>query len=169
MANQLPSFIDSLPRYHWAIIIGPKSDDPKDLGRRLHAKEKITFGSGGAESAWEFEERPISMAPTAMILVRVLFGKVANLKRVEKVLRSTPVRGAEPEWNCVYWVQEALQGLQADDKALGTAVIDWMTVRDAAMRYVEDKVAQHRFDGEKEFDNSKVPTWSLIDQTETFP
>lgn len=107
------------------------------------------------------------MAATAMILVRVLVGKVANTERLCSVLRSTNVKGNQPGWNCVVWVEEALQGLKEDGKALGTSKIDWTSVRDTAMRYVEQKKQQHRFDGKKVFDMSKVATWDLLEGKET--
>ncbi|EGP83554.1 uncharacterized protein MYCGRDRAFT_96713 [Zymoseptoria tritici IPO323] len=163
---QMPGLED---KYHWGIIVGPKSDASDAQGRRFHAKEQMTINDGRAESSWQFEERAISMAPTAMILVRVVVGKVANTKRMQDVLESTPIRGAEPGWNCVAWVQEALERLQADGKALGTSATDWKSVRDAAMNYVEHKKAQHRFDGNGQFDNTKVPTWDLIEGVEVFP
>ncbi|KAF4509389.1 hypothetical protein G6O67_003565 [Ophiocordyceps sinensis] len=38
-----------------------------------------------------------------------------------------PIRGGQPGWNCVEWVREALQMIQMDRKAIGTAVVDWPT------------------------------------------
>jgi len=109
------------------------------------------------------------MAPTAMILVRILVGKVASTKRLESVLRSTSIKGAQPGWNCVVCVKEALQGLEEDGKALGTSITDWTSVRNAVMRYVERKIAQHRFDGKAKFDLSKVATWNILESQELNP
>lgn len=73
------------------------------------------------QSLWEFEERKISMAPTAMVLVRVIVGKVANATRLESTLRSTPIKGGQPGWNCVVWAKDALEALEKDGRALGTS------------------------------------------------
>ena len=71
-------------------------------------------------------------------------------------------------WNCVDWIKEGLDAL-ASTGALGTSIIDWQTVRDATISYVEKKKAQHRFDGQaatRRFDSSKVPTYNLLDKSE---
>ena len=57
-----------------------------------------------------------------MILVRILIGKVENIDRLVSVLQSVPVKGDEPGWNCVKWVEDALKGLEGDGRALGTSV-----------------------------------------------
>jgi hypothetical protein len=45
---------------------------------------------------------------------------------------------------------------------LGTGSTDWQYVRDTVMWYIEDKKAGHRFDGQGNFDMTKVPTWDLL-------
>lgn len=97
---------------------------------RYHVKERLKE-SGGSE--WLFEERSTPLAPTNMLLVRVIIGKVKNNERLVNVLRTTPIRQGDSSWNCVVWVKEALEGLKADGKALGTCVIEWNRVRDGAM------------------------------------
>ncbi|TKA64707.1 hypothetical protein B0A55_10094 [Friedmanniomyces simplex] len=156
-------------KYHWAIIVGPKIIVPESEGRRFHAREKMTPVDETIKWIWGFEECTTTMDPTQMILARVLIGKIANTKRLESVLRSTPVRAAKPGWNCVEWVKEALQGLNEDGKALGTSVMDWESVRDAAMGYVASKIAQHRFDRKGTFDMLKVATWDLLEGKESIP
>lgn len=120
-------------------------------------------------SLWEFEERDISMAQTAMVLVRVVVGKVANVTRLVSTIRSTPLNGDQPGWNCVEWVKDALEALKKDGRALGTSNTDWSAVRDTAMHYVEGKKAQHRFDGKGNFDMSKVATWDMLEGMELIP
>ncbi|KAI0426084.1 hypothetical protein F5Y09DRAFT_334430 [Xylaria sp. FL1042] len=44
--------------YHWALIVGPKTESENSRG-----------------SVWEYEERTISMATTSMLLVRIMVGK----------------------------------------------------------------------------------------------
>lgn len=84
---------------------------------RYHAKERLKK-SGGSE--WLFEERSTPLAPTNMLLVRVIIGKVENNERLVSVLRTTPIRQGDPSWNCVGWVKEALDRLKVDGKALGS-------------------------------------------------
>lgn len=104
-----------------------------------------------------------------MILARILVGKVANTERLNSVLKSTGIKATQPGWNCVVWVKEALQGLEEDGKALGTSKTNWTSVRDAAMRYVEQKNAQGRFNGKGKFDRSKVATWDMLEGKEAIP
>ncbi|KJZ76624.1 hypothetical protein HIM_03960 [Hirsutella minnesotensis 3608] len=166
----LATMPDGEDRYHWALIIGPKSEGADARGTKVHAKERLVIAEGKSHSVWELEESQIELAPTGMILVRVLVAKVKNRKRLVSILQSVPVRGGQPGWNCVGWVKEALELAQKDGKALRTAVVDWQTVRDAAMRYALDKEAAHRFDGKAEpgeFNMAKVPTWNLLKGSES--
>ncbi|EQK97991.1 hypothetical protein OCS_06296 [Ophiocordyceps sinensis CO18] len=168
-ASMMPGGED---RYHWALILGPKFEDDEARGKRFHAKESLSFEQGQRRTVWAFEEREIGMAPTAMILVRILVAKVKNRDRLISVVRGVPIRGGQPGWNCVEWVREALQMIQMDRKAIGTAVVDWPTVRDASLRYVMEKEADHRFDGQAApglYDTEKVPTWTLLEGSESIP
>lgn len=105
-----------------------------------------------------------------MLLVRIMIGKVADMDRLIAAFENTPIRGGQPgydQWNCVAWIQEALELAQRDGKALGAAVTDWGSVRDTAMWYVEKKKNEHRFDGQAHFDQSKAPTWDILEKRET--
>ncbi|KAF5648496.1 uncharacterized protein FTJAE_1329 [Fusarium tjaetaba] len=155
--------------YHWALLVGPKAEDGDTRGKRFHAKERIYSGT---QSVWEFSEQETGTASTLMILVRIQIAKVKSLKKLGATLRSVPVRGVQPGWNCVEWVKEAVAALQNNKDALGTAVLDWTTVRDTAMWYVEQKALQHRFDGQAapgQFDTSRVSTYSLLERKELVP
>lgn len=145
------------------MIVGPKVEEEGGIGVRYHAKERPKLGGG---SEWHFEERESPLAPTSMLLVRVMVGKVADGNQLVESLRSTPIRQAQPGWNCVSWVKEALEKLKADTKALGTSVIEWERVRSEAMGYCQRKKDQHRFDGQGNFDMSKVPTFDLMERKE---
>lgn len=126
----------------------------------------MTFVDGQPRSAWVFERVSITMAPTMMLLIRVLIAKVASKKRLESVLDSTAIKGGQPGWNCVWWVREALEGLSRDGRALGASVTSWESVRNTAMRYVEAKKAQHRFDGKGGHDMTQAATWDLLEDKE---
>lgn len=132
----------------------------------------MTTVNGRTQSRWVFEERDIGMNPTAMILVRVIIGKVANVDRVASVLREVPVRDNQSGWNCVWWLREALEMLRADGKALSggrsssaAAAAAWEEAGEAAMGFVRRKEREHRFDGKAApgwFDMSRVATFDLL-------
>lgn len=121
------------------------------------------------QSVWAFEERETGMGQTAMILVRVMVAKVESNERTKAILRGVPMKGGEPGWNCVVWVQDALEELHRDSKALGTSISSWETIRDAAMQYVDRKKREHRFDDQGSVKSSLVPTWDLLAGKETIP
>lgn len=144
--------------------MGPKlEDDSRHRGLRFHAKERVT--SSGTE--WFFEERDVPLAPTGMLLVRIMIGKIENKARVIRLLRNNPIKQGRPGWNCVVWVEEALEALKADGKAMGTSILEWERIRDGAMNYCQRKKDQHRFDGQGSYDVSKAPTYDLIQGKET--
>ncbi|PIG69458.1 hypothetical protein AARAC_005227 [Aspergillus arachidicola] len=133
------------------------------MGVRYHAKERPKAGGG---SEWHFEERECPLAPTNMLLVRIVVGKVPDGSRLVQILRSTPIRQGQAGWNCISWVKEALESLDADAKALGTSVTRWDKVRNEAMGYCQKKKDQPRFDGQGNFDMRKVPTYDLMELKE---
>jgi len=156
-------------KYHWSFIIGPKNESNSATGRRCHAKETMQNVAGAVQNIWAFEDRQISLLPTSAILVRIIIGKVADEARLREAFAKTPIRAGSQGyegWNCVSWAQEALSWAAHDSKALGSCRIDWTHVKDTAMWYVEKKATEHRFDGEGQFDQSKVPTWDAIEGKE---
>lgn len=155
--------------YHWALLTGPKNEADDAVGRRYHAKQTLTIDQGVTVSRWEFEERDIRMGPTAMILVRILVGKIKDEKRVGSLLRRVAMKPDQVDWNCVGWVEDALDVLRRDDKALSTDLESWETIRYYAMSYAHGKNKAHRFDGQAPkgtYDPSAVPTWDLIEKKE---
>jgi hypothetical protein len=78
------------------MLVSPKTERVNAKGKRFHAKEKLITVGGKAHITWEFEERSTSIGPTAMILVRILIGKVENINRLVSVLQSVPIKGDEP-------------------------------------------------------------------------
>ncbi|KND86259.1 hypothetical protein TOPH_09113 [Tolypocladium ophioglossoides CBS 100239] len=153
-------------KYHWAFIIGPKNETPHSQGQLSHVKDSLSFAGNPPtpQPVWQYEDREILMAPTARLLVRILVGKVKSKSRLESVFKNTPVRPETHGWNCVEWVKEALESAGQDDRALGTAVTDWQSVRDTAMWYVDCKHEAGRF-GEH-YDPNRAPTWDIIDGKE---
>ncbi|KAK0390716.1 hypothetical protein NLU13_0219 [Sarocladium strictum] len=160
--------------YHWGLIIGPKKELADSEGSRYHAKEVIqNIGNQDApvsQSVFQFEERGIPMAATAMLLVRIMIGKVKDKKRLESIFRNTPIQSRVTGWNCVFWVKEAIETAIADKKALGVPEgCTWQTIRDVAMWYIEKKKAAHRFDGKGDYDQRKAATWDMIEGIERIP
>ncbi|KAJ5296010.1 hypothetical protein N7508_010831 [Penicillium antarcticum] len=143
--------------YHWGLIVGPKVETDNKTGVRYHAKERIKIGG----SEWQFEESPCPLSADSMLLVRIMVGKVANVPHLIETLRGTPIRGGQSGWNCISWVKEALKGL-AEEKTLGTCVLDWTKVRDESMAYCQRKKDEHRFDGLGKFDMKKPATYDLL-------
>jgi len=155
-----------LTRYHWALLIGPKFEDPETRGIRFHAKNPFPLPG---QKKWIFEELETSMMPTRQFLVRLLIAKVRDKDRAIEVLRNVPILDEDPSWNCVIWTQDALRALSSDKKALGTRKSDWDYVKTEALRYIEEKIAQHRFDQIGTFDMGKAATYDLLQGRETVP
>ncbi|KAM4054575.1 hypothetical protein HRG_005411 [Hirsutella rhossiliensis] len=125
--------------YHWAFIVGPKTESSNSRGSRFHAKEGLVFAGD---------------PPTAQAS--------ADFER-------TPLRPDQEGWNCVGWIKEALQAAIGDGRALGTCARDWESVRDTVMWYVEAKKAAHRFDGTVPYDPTKAATWDMLESAELAP
>ena len=100
-----------------------------------------------------------------MLRVRVMVSKVADENRLAQNLRAIPIRQNLQGWNCVAWVKEALESLNADATALCTRV-DWETMRTETMEYCQKKTDQNRFDGQGSFDLAKAPTYDSIKRKE---
>jgi len=128
---------------------------------KYHAKNRI------GEKDFDYEESRIPITRDNALLVRILIAKITNRDQLRAILRRVPI---EQEGNCVTWIRDAFERLNTDTKALGNRVVDWQTVRDAAMGYVERKKAEHRFDGQSEpgkFDISVIATFDLLQGKET--
>lgn len=67
-----------------------------------------------------------------------------NGHRLVEILCDTPIRQYIPGWNCVSWVQEVFETLQANKKALGSSVLVCEQVRNEAMRYCQQETGEHR-------------------------
>ncbi|MCJ1437621.1 hypothetical protein MMC27_007008 [Xylographa pallens] len=150
-------------RYHWALIFGPKDEKAGMQGVRYHAINRT--------DGWIFEERSASLEATNMLLVRVIIGKVVDTQGLRRVMHNIQVQNNNPAWNCVAWIKDALVKL-AEGNIMGTSQLDWQTVRDTALRYIEEKRAQHRFDGKAQkgqFDIRKPATFDLLTGKEVIP
>ena len=152
-----------MTRYYWTILVGPKLEDDGRRGMRYHAKERLT----SSRTEWSFDEQNIPLMLTGMLLIRIMIGKVEDKVQLVSVLCNISIRQGQPGWNCVIWVKEVLEGLKADEKAMGTSVLEWESMRDEAMKYCQRKRNQHRFDGQGSYNSSKAPTYDLVEGKET--
>lgn len=73
---------------HWALVVGPKTEQPDDRGMRYHAKEEV---KAGGDMVWNFEGAEILVSPTRMILIRIAVAKILDLQTLDTTLRATPV------------------------------------------------------------------------------
>lgn len=152
------------------------------------ASSTASSSSTSSSATWTYAEQTM---PTydLMLLARVLIGKIRNPARLETILRGVPVPvvpltekdrlNQKPGWNCVGWLQSALEALAEDSSATGrnsamgkSSNLDWTAVRDAAMEYVEQKATEHRYDGLApvgQFDLAKPATFDLVLGREVAP
>ncbi|KAF2211560.1 hypothetical protein CERZMDRAFT_112626 [Cercospora zeae-maydis SCOH1-5] len=164
-------------KYHWAFLIGPKHETTSSQGTKCHAKDNAIIeeikGKIHIRTEYQFEERKVWLTAVDMIVVRILLGKVHDKEKLLDVLRGTRVKkhGDAGGWNDVSWTKDVLDRLANEDDVLGASVTDWETVRHSALWYIEEKRAQHRFDGKAigTFDKTKVPTWNLVHDIELEP
>jgi hypothetical protein len=158
-----------LCRYHWALLVGPKkeSKDPQlEEGTKFHAKEFPKSPGLGFE--FRFEERPVSMMPVDMLLVRIVLAKVEDTNKLAQLLRQIPIGQREDGgWNCVAWVREALLRIEQSEGVVGTSLLGWEDVRETALSYCRQKRDQRRFDGTGKYDSTQVPTFDMVLMKET--
>lgn len=154
-------------------MVGPKNTitNSTGTGTKYHAKNPPPSLHGN-EPRWVFETKQVPLEAYEMILVRVAIAKVADRERLDALLKDVPAVLDDPKWNCVAWVVDALAALRAAEAGTvltDAAVLDWERVRRDAMRYVQSKKDEHRFDGKAEkgaFDSKVVPTWSVLEGRE---
>ncbi|KZZ93300.1 hypothetical protein AAL_05685 [Moelleriella libera RCEF 2490] len=148
--------------YHWALLSGPKNVSKAGFQHVMyHVKDKIVVRNEQSEASrvWEYAAESDR---TSMLLVRIMVAKVSDTRRLESILRKVPLHADRTEWNSVAWVREALHLAGNEPGTLHPRVKDWEAIRDMAMWYVEQKKAEHRFDGLGHFDASKPATWDMI-------
>lgn len=130
-----------------------------------HVKDKLVIEADPkvASSVWEYS---VEHNRSSMLLVRIMVAKICDISRLERVLRSVPLRGDKDGWNCVSWIREALLLASLEPGVLGTHMKDWEEIRQKAMSYVDQKKTSHQFDGLGQFDASKPPTWDMLQDRE---
>jgi len=155
-----------ISRYHWALLVGPKFEHAASKGTRFHAKNS---NPPTVPKTWVFEEAENTLGPNNAQLVRVVIGKIKDKSRLFNSLRAVNVVQGDLDWNCVSWVKEASEAVLSDSAAIGTSLKEWEEVRTAALKYVDEKKAQHRFDGKAphgRFDVTKAATYDALEKRE---
>lgn len=144
-------------------MIGPKLIEPDFRGIRIHitpAHPRLGLNH------WDYEEVGCNMHGNGRELVRFAIAKVKSCERLLDILREVSIVQGDPDWNCVFWVRDALDAVWKDSRAAGVPTVGWETYRGAAMRYCQRKIDNHRFDGEGEFNMSDVPTYDVLQDKE---
>ncbi|PGH02262.1 hypothetical protein AJ80_08887 [Polytolypa hystricis UAMH7299] len=154
--------------YHWAIIVGPKTEVEGGRGFRYHARQRLDPTTPGRQ-VWHYEALDIPLTQTSMLLARVMIGKVANHAQLAKTLAAVPREQDNPAWTCRIWVRDAIAALEADGKSLGTRVTNWQKIEQTAKTYVARKREQRRYDGSGTWKAGTVPTYDLLEEKEVIP
>ncbi|KAI9066485.1 hypothetical protein FKP32DRAFT_1610007 [Trametes sanguinea] len=96
---------------HWALLLGPKHEDPDSLLKthvRYHATNRTRSG------CWEFERRAVECVRSPSMLGRILLGKVdpMDMSTIDRMLADPRrIKAGDPRWDCWKWVEEALVDL----------------------------------------------------------
>ncbi|OCH92982.1 hypothetical protein OBBRIDRAFT_832991 [Obba rivulosa] len=92
---------------HWAIMMGPKREDPQDP-----TKTCVLFHATNTDNGkWEHQRKPISCARTSRMVARLLLGKIEPLAvvKADALLRDPArLRPDDDRWNCQTWAEEAI-------------------------------------------------------------
>lgn len=118
-------------RYHWAFLLVPTDQTPTSQALRINARN---YHNSLDTTAWYYEEIKVPVGDTPKLLSQKQIGDIINLDEALETLRDTPLRQGDPDWNCVTWIQDALDMLKAEYG--GTkfeADIDWAALREEVM------------------------------------
>ncbi|KAH9854302.1 hypothetical protein C2E23DRAFT_883901 [Lenzites betulinus] len=96
------------PQIHWALMVGPKFEEPLSLLKTnvlYHATNRTRGGH------WEFERREVECVRSRSMLGRILLGKVEQYdwSTVELMLGDRRrIGNGEQGWDCWVWIEGAL-------------------------------------------------------------
>ncbi|TID26769.1 hypothetical protein E2P81_ATG01232 [Venturia nashicola] len=126
-----PSMPDEEDKYHWAFLLVPKDQTPTSQALRINARN---YHNSLDTTAWYYEEIKVPIGDTPKLLCQKYIGDIINLEAALETLRDIPLRQGDPEWNCVLWVQDALEVLRGEYG--GTkfeAELEWLALREEVM------------------------------------
>lgn len=119
-------------RYHWAFLLVPiDQTPPTSQALRINARN---YHNSLDTTAWYYEEIKVPIGDTPKLLSQKHIGDIINLEDALETLRDIPLRQGDPAWNCVLWIQDALDVLKGE--CGGTkfeAEIDWPALREQVM------------------------------------
>lgn len=101
--------------------------------------------------------------------MRILVGEVPSIELAERIFADTPVVQNDPMFNCVVWVQEALERLSRDEIGGKKLKFGWDKIQNTALEYVNEKKRQSRFETGWKGDASRVATLDMTSGREVFP
>ncbi|KAF2170320.1 hypothetical protein M409DRAFT_19142 [Zasmidium cellare ATCC 36951] len=153
--------IDEKNKYRWSFLVGPKKESANPTpGTRFRVKN--------SPSRWVYEETHLSnVQMTKQLLARILIAKVEDYERLVSILRNVPIVQGDPSWRCWSWIASALEMLEKDGKAVGTAELNWDKIEAKGRQYVAQKTANGRYEDGINVLEKPRPTWDLIDNKET--
>ena len=146
-------------RYHWALLIGPKTENTHVVpGARYHVKNSLL--------GWIYEETELeNVQNTLNLLARMLIAKIENEERLIALLRGLPVVQGDSNWRCRSWIANALAEIAKDGKCVGTAELNWPKIETLARQYVGEKKASGRYQTGVDMLRPK-PTWDMLENKE---
>jgi hypothetical protein len=114
------------------LLVIPNQISDTSRALRLHARN---YFSGPESVTWYFEEVHVPVKATPKLLATIPVGQVIDVERLLEILRDIPIRQNDLDWNCVSWIQEALDELSHDSTALEVEGLggDWLALRDSVM------------------------------------
>ncbi|KAF2137346.1 uncharacterized protein K452DRAFT_291724 [Aplosporella prunicola CBS 121167] len=151
-------------------MVGPKTDESGADGK-LYCMVPNRPGDIDPDGHY-YVERPNYRPeiPPGQARVRVLIGKVANMRRLVQTIHTAPWRNEALGMDCAEWVQTVLETLRTKRSIMGTSALDWQTIRATGMEFIRRKVDVRRFDAETRATNADflyLPTYDLLQDRET--
>ncbi|KFY86589.1 hypothetical protein V500_07520 [Pseudogymnoascus sp. VKM F-4518 (FW-2643)] len=133
--------------YHYALHISSPdgTSSPAIRTMKHHCKNIITVTEGTVSIPWVYEAVNIDPDSDPRIVVRILLGDVGRIDLVDSLLEAVPVgQGSKEDFNCVYWVKDALFRLDQAGVISWGDISDWESVERTALDYVNEKKQQGR-------------------------
>ncbi|MCJ1457063.1 hypothetical protein MMC28_007429 [Mycoblastus sanguinarius] len=175
-------------KFHWALIIGPQTEDSKSRGKRYCVRRGFADDDNQPEVIWQYEEVDIPLQPHDDIRVRVQIANRVDMGKAHDVIynsrpegpaASRKVDSAEiPPWTGRIWIREIVQTLRvakitplwANMVQMG-GLVDWKTVEDKAIDFEEHKTRLDRFilGAKGKWDSNEIPTWDMENGIEMIP
>ncbi|KAG6002308.1 hypothetical protein E4U21_003260 [Claviceps maximensis] len=155
---------DSVRKFHWAFIIGPKAEAGKEAaGLRCHVKNPTV-------ASWFYDETNLKdVKCTVNLLARILIAKIEDEAGLLRILRETPVVQNDRSFTCRTWLVDAFRRIwEANPRVVGTSELDWSKIEARGREYVEEKLASGRY-GTGTNSMAPKPTWDMINHKEIIP